>query len=96
MLTATWDSLDIQGYIQRTKRFHRINNLLCYRHDGLMERSMRTVSRRKKMKKMVKVETKQLNDLLCKEYLVEAVAKVIADDGSNDVKIAQIAAILQM
>ncbi|CCZ41338.1 unknown [Clostridium sp. CAG:122] len=54
------------------------------------------MSRRKKMKKMVKVETKQLNDLLCKEYLVEAVAKVIADDGSNDVKIAQIAAILQM
>ena len=50
------------------------------------------MSRRKKMKKMVKVETKQLNDLLCKEYLVEAVA----DDGSNDVKIAQIAAILQM
>lgn len=30
------DSLDIQGYIQRTKRFHRINNLLCYRHDGLL------------------------------------------------------------
>ena len=47
-------------------------------------------------KKMVKVETKQLNDLLCKEYLIEAVAKVIADDGSNDMKIAQIAAILQM
>lgn len=54
------------------------------------------MSRRKKMKKMVKVETKHLNDLLCKEYLVEAVAKVIADDGSNDVKVAQIAAILQM
>ena len=54
------------------------------------------MSRRKKMKKMVKVETKHLNDLLCKEYLVEAVAKVIADDGSNDVKIAQIAAILQL
>ncbi len=47
-------------------------------------------------KKMVKVEAEQLNDLFCKEYLVEAVAKVIADDGSNDMKIAQIAAILQM
>ena len=54
------------------------------------------MSRRKKMKKMVKVETKQLNDLLCKEYLVEAVAKVVGDDGSSDVKLAQIAAILQM
>lgn len=54
---------------------------------------MRTVSRRKKM---VKVEAEHLNELLCKEYLVEAVAKVVADEDSNDVKVAQIAAILQL
>lgn len=58
-----------------------------------MERRMRTVSRRKKM---VKVEAEHLNELLCKEYLVEAVAKVIVDEDSNDVKVAQIAAILQL
>lgn len=57
------------------------------------EKQRITVNRRKRM---VKVDAKQLNELLCKEYLVEAVAKVIADDGSNDMKIAQIAAILQM
>jgi hypothetical protein len=58
-----------------------------------MERRMRTVSRRKKM---VKVEAEHLNELLCKEYLVEAVAKVVVDEDSNDVKVAQIAAILQL
>lgn len=47
-------------------------------------------------KKMVKVDAEHLNELLCKEYLVEAVAKVVADKGSNDMKISQIAAILQM
>jgi hypothetical protein len=54
---------------------------------------MRTVSRRKKM---VKVEAEHLNELLCKEYLVEAVAKVVVDEDSNGVKVAQIAAILQL
>ena len=47
-------------------------------------------------KKMVKVEAEHLNELLCKENLVEAVAKVVGDDVSSDVKLAQIAAILQM
>ncbi|MFR2009967.1 MAG: hypothetical protein ACLS49_00410 [Christensenellales bacterium] len=47
-------------------------------------------------RKMFKVEAEHLNELLCKEYLVEAVAKVVGDDGSSDVKLAQIAAILQM
>ena len=54
---------------------------------------MRTVSRRKKM---VKVEAEHLNELLCKEYLVEAVEKVVVDGDNNDVKIAQIATILQL
>lgn len=50
----------------------------------------------RRRRKMVKVEEVHLNELLCKEYLVEAVAKVVADDASSDVKLAQIAAILQM
>jgi hypothetical protein len=58
-----------------------------------MKRRIKTMSRRRKM---FKVEAEHLNELLCKEYLVEAVAKVVCDDGSSDVKLAQIAAILQM
>ncbi len=57
------------------------------------EKQSITLNRRNEM---VKVDVELLNNLLSKEYLVEAVAKVMADDGSNDVKIAQIAAILQM
>lgn len=57
------------------------------------EKQSITLNRRNEM---VKVDVELLNNLLSKEYLVEAVAKVIADDGSNDMKIAQIAAILQM
>ena len=57
------------------------------------EKQSITLNRRNEM---VKVDVELLNNLLSKEYLVEAIAKVMADDGSNDVKIAQIAAILQM
>lgn len=55
------------------------------------EKQSITLNRRNEM---VKVDVELLNNLLSKEYLVEAIAKVMADDSSNDVKIAQIAAIL--
>lgn len=47
-------------------------------------------------KKAVKVDTEYYSTLQCKEYLIEAVAKVVADGSDEKSKLARIAAILQI
>lgn len=47
-------------------------------------------------KKVVKVDTEYYSDLQCKEYLIEAVAKVVVDGSDEKSKLARIAAILQI
>lgn len=47
-------------------------------------------------KKVVKVDTEYYSDLQCKEYLLEAVAKVVVDIGDEKSKLEKIAAILQI
>lgn len=47
-------------------------------------------------KKAVKVDAEYYSDLQCKEYLLEAVAKVVVDESDDAAKVASIAAILQI
>lgn len=47
-------------------------------------------------KKVVKVDTEYYSTLRCKEYLIEAVAKVVVDGSDEKSKLARIAAILQI
>lgn len=47
-------------------------------------------------KKVVKVDAEYYSDLQCKEYLLEAVAKVVVDIGDEKSKLEKIAAILQI
>lgn len=47
-------------------------------------------------KKAVKVDAEYYSDLQCKEYLLEAVAKVVVDIGDEKSKLEKIAAILQI
>lgn len=46
--------------------------------------------------KKVKIETEYYSNLQCKEYLIEAVAKVVVDGSDEKSKLARIAAILQI
>lgn len=47
-------------------------------------------------KKAVKVDTEYYSILQCKEYLIEAVTKVVVDGSDEKSKLARIAAILQI
>lgn len=47
-------------------------------------------------KKAVKVDAEYYSDLQCKEYLLEAVAKVVVDESDDESKVTRIAAILQI
>lgn len=44
----------------------------------------------------MKVDTEYYSILQCKEYLIEAVAKVVVDGSDEKSKLARIAAILQI
>ena len=44
----------------------------------------------------MKVDTEYYSSLQCKEYLIEAVAKVVVDMSDEKSKLARIAAILQI
>ena len=47
-------------------------------------------------KKAVMVDAEYYSDLQCKEYLLEAVAKVVVDESDDESKVTRIAAILQI
>lgn len=47
-------------------------------------------------KKAVKVDAEYYSNLQCKEYLLEAVAKVVVDESDDESKVTRIAAILQI
>lgn len=47
-------------------------------------------------KKAVKVDSEYYSSLQCKEYLIEAVAKVVVDGSDEKSKVERIAAILQI
>lgn len=46
--------------------------------------------------KKVKIDAEYYSTLQCKEYLIEAVAKVVVDGSDEKSKLARIAAILQI
>lgn len=47
-------------------------------------------------KRAVKVDSEYYSSLQCKEYLIEAVAKVVVDGSDEKSKVERIAAILQI
>ena len=57
---------------------------------------LRNREERQARKKAVKVDTEYYSNLQCKEYLIEAVAKVVVDGSDEKSKLARIAAILQI
>ena len=57
---------------------------------------LRNREERQARKKAVKVDTEYYSTLQCKEYLIEAVAKVVVDGSDEKSKLARIAAILQI
>lgn len=46
--------------------------------------------------KKVKIDAEYYSNLQCKEYLLEAVAKVVVDESDDASKVTRIAAILQI
>jgi hypothetical protein len=46
--------------------------------------------------KKVKIDAEYYSNLQCKEYLLEAVAKVVVDESDDESKVTRIAAILQI
>lgn len=44
----------------------------------------------------MKIDAEYYSNLQCKEYLLEAVAKVVVDESNEKSKLARIAAILQI
>lgn len=57
---------------------------------------LRNREERQARKKAVKVDIEYYSTLQCKEYLIEAVAKVVVDGSDEKSKLARIAAILQI
>lgn len=57
---------------------------------------LRSREERQAGKKAVKVDSEYYSNLQCKEYLLEAVAKVVVDESDDASKVASIAAILQI
>lgn len=86
-------------YNKKTK-FDAINKngyILCCARRG--KKNMMNLLRNKEAKrqtKKVKIDTEYYSTLQCKEYLLEAVAKVVVDESDDASKVARIAAILQI
>lgn len=57
---------------------------------------LRSREERQAGKKAVKVDSEYYSSLQCKEYLIEAVAKVVVDMSDEKSKVERIAAILQI
>ena len=66
------------------------------RKEKMMNLLRNSKAERQTGKKVVKVDAEYYSDLQCKEYLLEAVAKVVVDIGDEKSKLEKIAAILQI
>lgn len=88
-----------QGRIDgRTLAACIIINIL-YDRFGFRDKNMNLLRNRAESntgKKAVKVDSEYYSSLQCKEYLIEAVAKVVVDGSDEKSKVERIAAILQI
>ena len=66
------------------------------RKEKKMMNLLRSREERQAGKKAVKVDSEYYSSLQCKEYLIEAVAKVVVDMSDEKSKVERIAAILQI